>query len=57
MLVGGLIGVERGHVADWVKPVIEATLKAEDKTEDELWEDVDKSAREYREAMEKELDK
>jgi hypothetical protein len=46
-LVGGLFGVSRDDCADWVRPVIEATCKFYEKTEDELWNEVKKLEKEY----------
>lgn len=42
VLVGCLMGCERGEVADWVKPIIKATLAFYNKTEDDLWNEVEK---------------
>jgi hypothetical protein len=50
-LVGGLMGVGRGEEADWVKPIIQATLEFYGKSEDELWAEVEAADNEYWEAM------
>jgi hypothetical protein len=43
--------LERGHVADWFKPIIRATLEFYGKTEDELWEEAEAALLEYEEGM------
>lgn len=53
-LVGGLIGCARDHVADWTRPYIEATCEFYGKTEDELWEEVERVSKEYDEHMRRE---
>lgn len=40
-LVGGLFGLTKDTVADWIYPIIEETCKFYNKTEDELWREVD----------------
>lgn len=52
-LIAGLCGVTRDGVADWVKPYIEATRLFFDKSEDELWEEIDKFTKEYEAACRK----
>ena len=49
-LIGGLIGLEPGETAEWVKPRIQATCKFYNKTEQELWDEVKKFTIEYYEA-------
>jgi len=56
VLVGGLIGYEKGTEADWVKPIIEATLKFYNKTEDELWAEVKTTTEEYYSTMKGEIE-
>ena len=46
-LVAGLIGCEKGDVADWAKPTIAATLEFYKKTEDDLWREVKELAEDY----------
>lgn len=50
-LVANCSTLERGHVADWFKPVIKATLEFYGKTEDELWEEAESAWKEYEEFM------
>ncbi len=47
VLVGGLMGCERGQVGNWVTPVIEATLAFYEKTEDDLWAAVEQAGANY----------
>ena len=47
ILVGGLYGLERGQVAQWVEPIIRDTLEFYGRTEDQLWEDVAALTRDY----------
>jgi len=55
-LIAGLYGVPRDAVAAWVKPYIEATRLFFNKTEDELWEEIDKFGKEYEAACRKSSD-
>ena len=45
-LVAGVLGVERGEVAEWAKPFITATCAFHGKTEDAFWAEVEKLAKE-----------
>lgn len=51
VLIGCLMGCERGEVAEWVLPIIEATLTFYNKTEDEMWDEVQLAVDEYEECM------
>lgn len=54
ILVGGLAGCRSmDDVAEWTKPYIKATLEAEGKTEEELFQDVEAAWQEYTEEMRK----
>ena len=46
-LVGGLYGCRKGHVAEYAKAYIEGTCEFYDKTEDELWAEVEKLEEDY----------
>jgi hypothetical protein len=46
-LVAGLFGLSKDHVADWVRPIIEATCAFYGKTEDELWAEIKTLEEEY----------
>lgn len=48
VLVGGLVGCERGQVGNWVVPIMEATLSFYGKTEDEFWDEVEKTGAGYK---------
>ena len=50
-----MMACERGEVADGVRPIIEATLKFYGKTEDELWDEVQKSNEAYEAYLAKEF--
>jgi len=50
------MGCERGQVAEWVQPVIDATVAFYGKTEDDLWDDVKQTWEEYEAYMRKEAD-
>lgn len=56
VLVGCLMGCERNQVAEWVQPIIDATVAFYGKTEDDLWGDVERSWTEYEAYMRKETD-
>lgn len=46
-LVAGLYGVPRDAVADWVEPYLKATCAFYKKTEDTLWEEIEKFSKDY----------
>jgi hypothetical protein len=50
-LVGCLVGCAKDGVADWARPYIEATCKFYNKTEDQLWEEVEQLGKDYDEHM------
>lgn len=46
-LIGGLFGLDKDSTADWVKPIIIATCEFYNRTEEELWNAVDKATEDY----------
>lgn len=57
-VVASLYGIpDMAEVAEWYKPVVEATLEAEGKTIDELFQDVRQFGQEYEAAMQSDSDK
>ena len=50
-LVGGLYGCGPDEVADWVKPIIEATCKFYNKTKEQLWYAVEEMTAQYEESL------
>jgi hypothetical protein len=53
-LIGGLFGTEPDAVADWVKPIIEATCEFYKKTEEQLWLEVAAMEQAYNEHINEE---
>lgn len=53
VLVGGLMNLDRGDVADWVQPYIKATCAYYRKTEDELWEEIGETYQRYVESCQR----
>ena len=54
VLVGALVGCERGKVSEGVQPIITATLDFYSKTEDELWTEIERVDAEYDEYLQRE---
>ena len=50
-LVGGLYGCTKDNVADWIRPIIMATCKFYNKTEDQLWIEVERLDKQYEEYL------
>lgn len=53
-LVANCCTLERGHVAEWFQPIIDATLEFYGKTEDDLWEEAEAFWKEYADYCNKE---
>jgi len=51
IVVGGLVGCKRGHIIEDVNIFIDATCKFFNKTEDDLWAEIEKVSNEYDEHM------
>lgn len=50
-LVGGLVGCKRGQLIDGIQEFIDATCKYYNKTEDDLWNEIEQLCKDYEEYM------
>jgi len=55
-LVGGLMGLTPDTVGDGVKPIIQATCKFNNKSEKDLWKEVEEASNSYDEYLKREYE-